>query len=291
MSDGYSGIGGIHHVTAMAGDAQANYDFYTGVLGLRLVKRTVNFDDPGTYHLYYGDGLGRPGTILTFFPWPNAAKGRAGLGQVVETTLAIPTGALAYWRHRLSEAGALTSEPDANVPVRFADQDGMRYVLVEEGGEGEDFGPVPSQYAIKRIVGVTLGSTRPDATNALLREIAQENTAQVYPDETLARGSSGPGAVHHVAFRVASDEAQAEWHEKLSALGLNVTPVQDRQYFHSIYFREPGGVLFEIATDPPGFATDEPAETLGHGLMLPPWLEKHRTDIEAGLPPLVIEHH
>lgn len=291
MSDnGSKNVGsilGIHHVTAMAGDAQRNVDFYTGVLGLRLVKQTVNFDDPGTYHLYYGDGLGRPGTILTFFPWPGGFKGRTGLGQVTETLLAVPAGSLPYWHGRLSEARALVTGGEGDT-VRFTDPDGMRFRLVEEDGPGEGYGPVLGEYAIKRIQSVELGSAKPEATTALVRDtLGVADAATLSPDlATLGRGAMGPGAVHHVAFRVADDETQLAWQKRLSDLGFHVTPVQDRNYFHSIYFREPGGVLFEIATDPPGFAADEPAETLGESLKLPEWLEPHRATIEAALPPL-----
>lgn len=284
-------ITGIHHVTAMAGDAQKNVDFYAGVLGLRLVKRTVNFDDPGTYHLYYGDGLGRPGTILTFFPWPNAKPGRVGLGQVVETSLAIPEGSLPYWRARLAEHSVVVD--DLGDELLFTDPDGMRLALVESGLLAEGYGPVPAQYAISRIDHVTLGTSEPLDTLELVQvEMGLDpvnGPAQLADDpENLPRGLMGPGAVHHVAFRVADDISQEQWREKLLDLGLHVSPVMDRQYFHSIYFREPGGILFEIATDPPGFTADETEAELGTTLKLPPWLEKNRAEIEAALPPLVV---
>lgn len=282
-------ITGIHHVTAMAGDAQKNVDFYAGVLGLRLVKRTVNFDDPGTYHLYYGDGLGRPGTILTFFPWPNARPGRVGLGQVVETSLAVPEGALPYWRERLKEHGVTVE--DLGDELLFADPDGMRLALMESGLLADGYGPVPAQYAISRIDHVTLGTAEPlDTLELLQAEMGLDpvnGPAQLADDpETLPRGAMGPGAVHHVAFRVADDATELEWRNKLLDLGYHVSEVMDRQYFHSIYFREPGGILFEIATDPPGFTTDESEAELGTTLKLPSWLEKHRSEIEGVLPEL-----
>ncbi|GAB4468352.1 MAG: ring-cleaving dioxygenase [Armatimonadaceae bacterium] len=285
-------IHGIHHVTAIAGDAQRNVDFYAGTLGLRLVKRTVNFDDPGTYHLYYGDGLGRPGTILTFFPWKGAIRGRIGQGQVIETTLAVPDGALTYWRERLKEHGVAVH--DMEDELIFADPDGMRLSMIESGLLSDGYGPVPAQYAISRIDHVSLGSADPMGTLETVQAImgldVVTGPAQLAPDsEKLPRGTMGPGAVHHVAFRVADDATELEWREKLLDQGYQVSEVMDRQYFHSIYFREPGGILFEIATDPPGFTTDETLEELGTKLQLPPWLEPHRDQIEKALPPLEIK--
>jgi len=284
-------IHGIHHVTAIAGDAQRNLDFYTKTLGLRLVKRTVNFDDPGTYHLYYGDGLGRPGTILTFFPWKNAFRGRTGQGQVTETALAVPEGALPYWRTRLQEF-AVPFE-DLGDELLFADPDGMRLALVESGLLTDGYGAVPTQYAITRIDHVKLGSVEPIETLELVQGIMGldgiNGPAQLDPDaDKLPKGMMGPGAVHHVAFRVADDASELEWREKLLDAGYAVSPVMDRQYFHSIYFREPGGVLFEIATDPPGFMTDETEAELGQKIQLPSWLESQRAEIEKALPPLKI---
>lgn len=282
-------ITGIHHVTAIAGDAQRNVDFYVGVLGLRLIKKTVNFDDPTTYHLYYGDGIGRPGTILTFFPWPSSRPGRPGAGQVIETTLAVPEGALEYWRGRLGEFAVPVE--DLGDELLFSDPDGMRFSLVESGWLSEAYGPIPPQYAISRIESVTLGTKEPIDTLELVQNIMGldilSGPAQLPDDpDSLQPGAMGPGAVHHVAFRVADDSVELEWRERLSDQGYSVTDVQDRNYFHSIYFREPGGVLFEIATDTPGFAVDEAPEALGQKLMLPSWLEPRRAEIEAALPPI-----
>ena len=282
-------IEGIHHVTAICGDAQTNVDFYAGVLGMRLVKKTVNFDDPGTYHLYYGDAAGSPGTILTFFPWPGAARGRAGAGQVLETVLEVPTGSIAdYWRRRLADAGVAAETREGRLVL--SDPDGMvlSLVEVEPSGEGGGSGTVPPEFTVRRIQGVRLGSLRPDATDRFLADVVEIGapTAMRAASEELPRGTLGAGAVHHVAFRLADDAAQTEWIARLKKLSASVSPVMDRQYFHSIYFREPGGVLFELATDPPGFATDEPLETLGTRLCLPEWLEPKREEIESLLPKL-----
>lgn len=304
-------ITGIHHVTAIASDPQLNLDFYAGVLGLRLVKKTVNFDDPGTYHLYYGDGLGRPGTILTFFPYGPGSPGRVGIGQVTETALGVPKGSLDYWRERLAVRGIEFTEAGADA-LRLADPDGLRLTL-EEGeypGDGSGSGTVPPEFAIRGITGVVLTVRDVKPTIHLLTEIMgftpQNENGQVFeakpgasfarvavidlPEELAAnpraRGLNGVGTVHHVAFRVPNDAAQEEWLAKLQTQGFHVSPVMDRFYFHSIYYREPGGILFELATDPPGFAADEPAEKLGEGLKLPEQYEKFRSELEAHLPPL-----
>jgi glyoxalase family protein len=298
-------IGGLHHVTAMAGDAQTNVEFYAGVLGLRLVKKTVNFDDPGTYHLYYGDGLGRPGTIITFFPWPNARRGRIGTGQVAVTTFAVPTGSLAFWHERLAANGVSVTEESGG--LRFSDPDGLGLEMRETDpyGDGSGSGTVPAEYAIRGIAGVTLWVPKRDATATMLTDVmgwsqreqgvfgpqqeaenARVSVVGADEREELPRGAMGVGVVHHVAFRVADDATEQEWLRKLQALGFSVSPVMDRQYFHSIYFREPGGVLFEIATNPPGFTADESPESLGTHLKLPEWLESHRTSIEGALPAL-----
>jgi glyoxalase family protein len=296
-------ITGIHHVTAISGEAQRNVDFYAGVLGLKLVKKTVNFDDPGTYHLYYGDGLGRPGTILTFFPWANASKGRAGQGQVTRIHFNVPTGALSFWRERLTEAKVSTRD-EAGI-LHFQDPDGIELGIMENGQPGEAYGLLSPDVAIREIGGATLTVKEPARTSAMLREVmgftpgADENEPFRISDETdrdlilvhpngaeLGRGAMGPGAVHHIAFRVADDAAQEAWREKLLGLGYHVSPVMDRNYFHSIYFREPGGVLFEIATDPPGFTADESPEALGTALKLPSQYEAHRADLERVLVPL-----
>lgn len=298
-------ITGIHHVTAISGPAQQNVDFYAGILGLRLVKKTVNFDDPGTYHLYYGDGLGRPGTIVTFFPWANAPKGRAGQGQVTDIVLSTPEDSLGFWRERLRAKGVAFGDGDD--ALTFGDPDGIALSIVEGNSAREGYGTLPGDVAIQRIGGVTLTVADPARTANMLREVmgfaggespqkpfqSGPNAARdlVLVDSEGAeakRGLMGPGAVHHIAFRVADDATQEEWHTKLLGLGYHVSPVMDRNYFHSIYFREPGGILFEIATDPPGFTADESPEELGTALKLPPQYEKNRADLERALVPLKI---
>jgi glyoxalase family protein len=302
-------MSGIHHVTAISGAAERNLDFYTRVLGLRLVKKTVNFDDPGTYHLYYGDTQGQPGTILTFFPWAHAAQGRLGVGETQETAFRVPAAAIGYWTHRLVEQGvphALEKRFGETV-LTFTDPDGMRFAL--SGVAGAESEPawsrdVPAEYAIRGFHGVTLLVAKADMTAAILqvlgfREVARDGALRRYrADASLGghvdlreagdflRGRQGRGSVHHVAFRAASDAAQAAMAEQLTAQGMQVTEQKDRNYFRSVYFREPGGVLFEIATDDPGFAVDEPAESLGSALKLPRFLEPRRAEIEARLPPL-----
>jgi catechol 2,3-dioxygenase-like lactoylglutathione lyase family enzyme len=304
---------GIHHVTAIAGDPQRNIDFYTAVLGLRLVKVTVNFDDPGTYHLYYGDGIATPGTILTFFPWPRAPRGRQGTGQVAVTALAIPPGALGYWMARLSQHGVaydqLRTRFDEQV-LAFRDPDGLVLELVARPDAPDRLawaqGPVPAAYAVRGLHSVTLWEEGYELTAQLLtrmlgfRLIGEEQNILRYAvgaggpgalvdircAPSAGRGSIAVGTVHHVAWRTPDDAHQLAWRERLVAAGLNVTPVRDRQYFHSIYFREPGGVLFEIATDLPGFTTDETVAELGTHLKLPPWLEPDRSRLERILPPL-----
>ncbi len=308
-------ISGIHHVTAIAGDPQQNVDFYAGVLGLRLVKLTVNFDDPGTYHLYYGDGLGSPGTIMTFFPWPGAPRGIVGLGQVGVTAFSIPTGALDFWRQRLESHGITVQGTDVRFDEQvlvFDDPDGLPLELVGGGEDvrpGWERGPVPAEHAIGGFHSVALAERGPreasERTTSLLtqsmnvRLVAEQADRLRYAmgdgrpgaivDVLLTaapRGQNAAGTVHHVAWRTPDDTHQTAWRERIAEAGVDVTPVRDRQYFRSIYFREPGGVLFEIATDPPGFATDESPEYLGERLMLPPWLESKRGVIERSLPPL-----
>jgi catechol 2,3-dioxygenase-like lactoylglutathione lyase family enzyme len=306
---------GVHHVTAITSDAQRNIEFYSGLLGLRLVKLTVNFDDPTAYHLYYGDTLGRPGTILTFFAWPGAPRGRQGTGQVAITSLAIPRPALDYWTERLTEHGVAHGQPVARfgeVALALRDPDGLALELVAADGAeartGWEGGPVPNAYSIRGVHSVTVWEDGPVATERLLTQtlgfhkIGTDGTTARYAvgagepgtvlDVREAPGSEhgrvAVGTVHHVAWRTASDEEQLSWRERIAAAGPMVTPVQDRQYFNSIYFREPGGVLFEIATDPPGFAIDEPVERLGGVLKLPPWLEPHRAVLEQALPRLTL---
>ncbi len=305
-------LSGIHHVTAIAGDPQRNLDFYTGVIGLRLVKITVNFDDPGTYHLYYGDGQGRPGTILTFFPWPDGAKGRNGPGQATIVAFAVPLDGLQFWAERLEDYKISYEGPIARFSDRiltFLDHDGLQIELVGQrrlSGNGERLGAVPAKNAVQRICGVTLAQEELGPTEQMLtgllgfrsvdqvsnryRYVTGDQGAESFVDVLvmpgMLQGRVAVGTIHHVAWRTPTDRAQLDWREDLLRSNTRVTPVQDRQYFRSIYFREPGGVLFEIATDPPGFTVDEAAENLGARLMLPPWLEPRREAIEADLPAL-----
>ena len=308
-------IPGIHHVTAMASDPQRNVDFYANTLGLRLVKLTVNFDDPTTYHLYFGDERGSPGTLLTFFPWPGAARGQVGTGQVAATTFLVPEGSLDYWEERLRQQGAALFERkqrfDEEV-LPFLDPDWMRMELVARSGadiiEPWEEGGIPLDYAIRGFDGVTMWEQDPAPSLDLLtgtmgfKLVGEEGPrTRLQAASTGAgalvdllhlpdheRGRQGAGTVHHVAWRTPDEAQQLAWRKDVAAQGLNVTPVVDRQYFRSIYFREPGGVLFEIATDPPGMDWDEPVEALGTGLRLPTWLESRRADVEAALPALVL---
>ncbi len=302
-------ISGIHHVTAIASNAQANLDFYSQVLGLRLVKKTINYDDPQTYHFYFGDATGRPGTILTFFPIARAFQGSQGIGQATVTALAVPTGALVYWSQRLAELG-VSAEAGADFgqpALTLRDPDGLLLELVEtaEDGPGEAWadGPIPAEHAVRGVHHVLLQEARYEPTAELLTETMGFRLVESQGDRhRFAAGEGGPGAlvdvlvtphgqpgreaagtVHHIAFRTDDADAQLAWRETLVGLGYGVSPVKDRQYFKSIYYREPGGVLFELATDGPGFATDEPVEALGAGLKLPPWLEAARLQIERRL--------
>lgn len=306
-------ISGIHHVTAITSDAQKNLDFYFGVLGLRLVKLTVNFDDPGSYHLYYGDELGRPGTILTFFAWPGAQRGRIGVPQVAATSFSIPSGSLEFWSKRLRSLHLLESQPEERFGdrlLRFTDPDGLQCELVEsKEAKGRPWrnGPIPTESAIRGFQSITLAEEGYEKTASLLTAMMQfkhigsdqnrsryqatagdgfASTVDVLCTPAGKLGSLGAGVVHHVAFRASNDAEQAEWHQAISSAGYNVSPVMDRCYFHSIYFREPGGVLFEIATDNPGFTADQSADVLGTKLMLPPWMERYRKQIEQAVTPL-----
>ena len=302
---------GIHHVTAISGGPQRNLDFYAGILGLRLVKKTVNFDDPETYHLYYGDGAGSPGTIMTFFPWAHAPGGRIGAGQLVVTSFSIPTASLGYWTQRLVENGVRFERPRdrfGDTVLSFEDPDRLRIELVatEDGRPGRDGGPVPAEHSVRGFHHVALAVEATERTTSLMTDSLGFRSADAAEGRIrLASGKGGPGdlvdvvnatgfphgsmgvgTVHHVAFRVPDEETQLALREEVAALGYSVTPVLDRNYFRSVYFREPGGVLFEIATDPPGFAVDEDPEHLGEDLKLPPWLETRRDRLEEVLPPL-----
>lgn len=304
---------GLHHITAIASDPKANVDFYTKVLGLRFVKKSVNQDDPGTYHLYYGDYAGSPGTILTFFPWAGLRRGRPGTGQVYATAFSVPSGAVHFWEERFARLQVATEPVEKrfnDIVLPFFDPDGLRLELVATT-EADARPPAPSQdvpaeYAIRGFHSSTLGLVDAKATAAVLtgtmgyRLVAQENHRARYTvatggpgsyvdlltDPSLPRGLNGAGIIHHVAFRTPDDAAHLQAHDEITRSGLHISPVIDRAYFKSIYYREPAGVLFEIATDQPGFAIDEPVETLGTRLGLPPRLEPHRAEIEAALPKL-----
>jgi glyoxalase family protein len=308
-------INGIHHVTALASDTQRNVDFYVGVLGLRMVKKTINFDAPDVYHLYYGDETGSPGSILTFFPYSGLARGRKGGGQLTYTAFSIPTASLSYWMDRLVQFGIPYSGPYARFNenyLRFEDFDGMGVELVansEDQRPGWDNGKVPQEYSVRGFFTATLNEFRVDDTVALLTQVMQHRLVAeeaglyryqagaggpgTYVDVRYApqdvRALQGAGSVHHIAFATDSDDTQLQIREELLSAGYNPTGVMDRNYFHSIYFREPGGILFEIATNPPGFAVDEPVEQLGTTLKLPEWYEPRRAQLEAQLPPLVAQ--
>jgi glyoxalase family protein len=304
---------GIHHITAIATDPQRNLDFYTQVLGLRLVKRTVNFDDPGSYHFYFGDRVGSPGTIITFFPWPGTRRGSRGTSQVVAIAFAVPRNALDYWKSRLKDHHVFSEETPSrfgNLVLRLSDPDGLLLELIAsdqlDDVSLDSPNGVPRELAIRGFHAPTLEVQNAKLTEELLTQafgftiIDEEKSRRRFslnqqstsgqldllerPDGVF--GNIAAGTVHHIAFRAANDEEQRNWREKLADLGLGVTPVIDRQYFHSIYFREPGGILFEIATDRPGFAIDEPVEELGENLKLPPQFESHRGSIARALPPI-----
>ncbi|RBI58380.1 ring-cleaving dioxygenase [halophilic archaeon] len=298
---------GLHHVTSISSDPQQNVDFYTEILGLRLVKRTVNFDDKYTYHLYYGDEVGTPGTVLTFFPFKGARQGRVGRGQTSVTAFVIPEESVDYWVNRLESKDVDVDTPHTRFDetvVPFPDHDGQPLELVTGTSDIEPWasGPVPADKAIRGFHSVTLDSLNPQQTSTVLETLGYESTVQngdrtryktagtrasvidVLDRSDAPRGQPGVGTVHHVAFRTPDTQAQEKWREPLSKIGLRVTPQKDRQYFKSIYFREPGGILFEIATEGPGFTRDESVSDLGTELKLPPWLESDRTMLEERLP-------
>lgn len=309
-------ITGIHHITALASGAKANKDFYTTVLGQRLVKRTVNFDAPEVYHLYYGDAVGSPGTLITFFPYEGLVRGRGGAGQLQYTRYTAPKAARAFWTdwliHKRITFQAAES-PFGEAMLRFADPDGMGIELVFSAtpGPGQSNGNpaagIPPDAALTGFHSAQLHVAQAGPTEAVLEHLLGYTLAErigaysrwavtgqaaapgqwidVYANNQ-ARALQGAGSVHHIAFRTPTEDSQRQVQAQIQASGLNVTEVLDRNYFRSIYFREPGGVLFEVATDPPGMATDEPMETLGQKLQLPEWLEPRRTQLESVLVPL-----
>ncbi|WP_338780585.1 ring-cleaving dioxygenase [Metabacillus sp. FJAT-52054] len=302
---------GIHHITAIVGHPQENVDFYAGVLGLRLVKQTVNFDDPGTYHLYFGNEGGKPGSIITFFPWAGARQGSIGDGQVGVTTYSVPTGSMEFWEQRLEafKVEFTKSERFGEQYLEFDDPHGLHLEIVErEEGEANtwSFNGVTPETAIKGFGGAILLSAQPDQTAQLLENVmglervgkegdyirfrSEADLGNVIDLKTTptGRGQMGVGTVHHIAWRAADDEDQLEWQKYVGEHGYGVTPVKDRNYFNAVYFREHGEILFEIATDPPGFAHDESHETMGQKLMLPAQYEEARDRIERALIPIEV---
>lgn len=306
---------GLHHVTAIGGDPQRNIDFYITGLGLRLVKRTVNFDDPSTYHLYYGDEAGRPGSLMTFFPWKGVPKGRIGSGQSTSTAFSVPAGSLGWWSDHFGQLGVsteITTEGSDEERLSLRDPDGLQLDLIASSVTDPrnpwDSASVPAEYAVRgqhssvltvrdaggtvalltddlglRVISETRDRTRLAAGDAL-----PGNIVDVISDPTAPAGLTAGGTVHHIAFRAPDHATQELWRDELVGRGHQVTAILDRQYFTSIYFREPGGVLFEIATDTPGFDIDEPLLELGRSLKLPPWLEPSRDDIEHAVIPIVL---
>jgi glyoxalase family protein len=304
---------GIHHITAIAGEPKRHVDFYARKLGLRFVKRTVNFDDPTTWHLYYGDEVGHPGTALTFFIWHNLPKGRHGTGEAQEVAFSIPEAAMDFWLERLDGLGIAHSAPTRRFgesAIAFEDPDGLKLELVADPHAariaGWSGGDVPAEHAIRGFYGITLEVPGAEATGRVLERVfgfrpagVEHNRHRFVADGTglgrvidlritpgLGRHLQGLGTNHHVAFRAANDAEELEMRGRALALGLSATEQIDRNYFRSVYFREPQGILFEIATDEPGFTIDEAKETLGKKIMLPPWYEQHRKQIEAALPAL-----
>ena len=314
-------IQGLHHVTAVTRNAQQNIDFYRNVLGQRMVKRTVNFDISDTYHFYFADQVGTPGTVLTFFVWPNMKRGTRGTGETVALAYNLPGGSLGFWQGYLKNRGVelLPAEKRFGMDVLpFEDPDGMRVELVASGTSPVihhwEEGPIPQEHALSGFHSVTLWLDELESTAELLTKVMgytfaeQEGTRFRFtggsgllgttldilhqpgqPEDRPVEAVFGGGSIHHIAFRVPDDETQLEYQSAIRTSGLEVTPVIDRQYFHSIYYREPGGVLFEIATVPPGFTVDEPVEALGERLQLPPWFEPNRNAIEQDLPPVTLQ--
>ena len=309
-------IRGLHHVTAIASDPQRNLDFYVRLLGLRFVKRTVNFDDPGTYHFYFGDRRGTPGTIMTFFPWPGARRGIRGTGQIEATAFAISPDSIPFWLERFKQQHVTAEKASPRFGqdvIRFTDPDGLLIELIASDSlapvQPWSNGAVPPEHALHGFHSVSAALEGYEKTARLITDtfgyrLIEESgnrfrfgaAGDAPPGRIIdllclpdtAMGQVAAGSVHHIAFRAKDDAEQLKWREQLVDLGYNVTPVIDRIYFHSIYFREPGGVLFEIATEPPGFTLDEKLEDLGNHLRLPPWMESARSEIERILPPIQV---
>jgi glyoxalase family protein len=306
-------ISGLHHITAIAGDAKKNFDFYTRILGLRLVKKTVNFDDPYTYHLYYGDKVGTPGTILTFFPWEGITAGRRGARQVTEIGYSVPENSLDFWLKRFEDNNIIynkVSEKFGEQYLTFIDPDGLKLELITAKAADSRVpwttDEISSDYATRGFHNVTITTNKLQPTADVLTNLlgyrllenhvnryrfisdAADNSALVDVVEVAgeAAGHVAGGSVHHVAFRVKNESVLMKFREVIANAGLNITEKIDRNYFYSLYFREPGGVLFEIATDNPGFTVDEPVEELGSGLKLPSQYESVRSDIVRLLPNL-----
>ena len=307
-------VNGLHHITAIAGPPQENLDFYAGVLGMRLVKRSVNQDDPGTYHLFYADAEGHPGTDLTFFPWTQMAPSRAGHGLAMEVGLEVPPDSLAFWGERLTRYGVRIGPIETRFGQKvlaFDDPHGLHLALVESSAPRRftpwDGGPVAGERQIRGLFSAQLWEHDSGATSAFLARVLGFSklgaeagwTRYGFPDAAgvvdirdapeARRGIWGIGAVHHLAWRVADDQHELAMRARIESAGARPTPVIDRFWFKSVYFKEPGGVLFEIATDGPGFAVDEDAAHLGETLVLPPWLEGHRASIQQSLPPLRLD--
>jgi len=315
-TDSPPAVHGLHHVTVIAGDPQENVDFYTRVLGMRLVKKSVNQDAPDTYHLFYADGVGSPGTDLTFFPWPGLPSARPRVGQIVEVPFAVPPGSLDYWTERLQENGVTIRDEELRFGERtlpFDDPHGLRLALVETDDEREfvpwEHSPVPTAHQVRGMHAVRLWEHDLEPTETLLTEVlgfekigeddgwhrygveggGSGTLAEVKVVDQHPRTSNrvgGTGAVHHAAWRTRDVDEQDALRDVVARVGLQPTPQIDRHWFTSVYFREPGGVLFELATDGPGFAVDEDPEALGTSLVLPPSMEDRRDEIEANLPPL-----
>jgi glyoxalase family protein len=314
-------IKGLHHVTAVTRDAQMNVNFYRNVLGQRLVKKTVNFDSPDSYHFYFADEIGTAGTVLTFFAWPGMKRGIRGNGETAALAYHIPSGSIGFWQDYLKAKGILFHPVEQRFGMQvlpFDDPDGMRIELVvSEVAPTVDhweMGPIPERHSLRGFHSVTLWLEEIEPTiDLLINQMGYQLAGQErnryrftgvfeslastldilhrrrQPEEPLDQAIFGAGSIHHIAFRVPDDEMQLEYQSALRAAGYGVTPVRDRSYFHSIYYREPGGVLFEIATEGPGFAIDEPVEALGESLKLPAWFESTRRAIEENLPPITLQ--